>query len=176
LHPDLTTFGKIIGGGFPVGAVGGNAKVIELLSPGATNGITHSGTFNGNRVTTSAGRATLELLDGTAYEDLNELGAVLADGLSNAITDTQVAAQVTHVGSLVNVHFTSDVIRDGTALSHGDALAAQAFHLGLLNRGIMIAPRGMFVLSTVTTRRDVERALDAAHDVLGSLGEVGNAG
>jgi glutamate-1-semialdehyde 2,1-aminomutase len=166
LTPDLTTFGKIIGGGFPVGAVGGREDVMELLTPGASPGVAHSGTFNGNRVTVAAGRATLALLDDEAYATLDRLGARLAEGLREAIAETGVAAQVAHVGSLVNVHFTTGDIRDGEALTRGDQAAARVFHLGLLNRGIFIAPRGMYVLATVTTEGDVDSAIDTARTVL----------
>src|SRR4051794_14997824 len=107
---DMTAFAKIIGGGFPVGAVGGRAEVMEVFVPGGPRSVSHSGTFNGNPVTVAAGLATLALLDDAAYGRLDELGARLADGLRGTITRSGVAAQVTQVGSLLNVHFTEEPV------------------------------------------------------------------
>jgi glutamate-1-semialdehyde 2,1-aminomutase len=169
LEPDLTAFAKIIGGGFPVGAVGGRADAMEVFAPGASPGVIHSGTFNGNPVTVAAGLRTLELLDDDVYARLDRLGSMLAEGLRDAIRETGAPAQVTHVGSLVNLHFTERQIVDADIAAAVDPVAAAAFHLGLLNRGIFIATRGLFALSAVTDERHVRRAVDAATDVLQSL-------
>lgn len=166
LKPDLTAFAKIIGGGFPVGAVGGRPDVMEVFAPGASPGISHSGTFNGNPVTVTAGMRTLELLDDAAYARLDELGSRLANGLRRAIEQVGAAAQVTHAGSLVNLHFTDAPIVDADAAAAADQIAGAAFHIGLVNRGILIATRGLFVMSTATDDSHVERALDAATEVL----------
>jgi glutamate-1-semialdehyde 2,1-aminomutase len=169
LDPDLTAFGKIIGGGFPVGAVGGRTEVMEVFAPGASPGFGHSGTFNGNPVTVAAGLATLDLLDAPAYEKLNGLGAQLAAGLRAAIAETGAPAHVTHVGSLVNVHFTPDVPVNAEDAGSADPEAAAAFHIGLLNRGIFIAPRGLMATSTVTEERDVTDAVAAATELFAAL-------
>jgi len=169
LNPDLTAFGKIIGGGFPVGAVGGRAEAMQVFAPGASPGFGHSGTFNGNPVTVAAGLKTLELLDGPAYERLNGLGAALADGLRAAIAETGAPAHVTHIGSLVNVHFTPDAPANAEDAGGADPEAAAAFHIGLLNRGIFIAPRGLMATSTVTEERDVSDAVDAARELFAAL-------
>ncbi len=126
LRPDITAFAKIIGGGFPVGAIGGRADVLEVFTPGAANGVAHSGTFNGNPITVAAGRKALELLDDAAYRKLDSLGEMLANGLRDAIARTGVAAQVTHVGSLVNVHFTTEPVRDFDTAQRADGAAAAA--------------------------------------------------
>ena len=81
---------------------------MQVFAPGASPGFGHSGTFNGNPVTVAAGLKTLELLDAAAYEKLDRLGAMLADGLRAAIAETGAPAHVTHIGSLVNVHFTPE--------------------------------------------------------------------
>jgi glutamate-1-semialdehyde 2,1-aminomutase len=171
LEPDLTALAKIIGGGLPVGAVGGRADVMEVFAPGASPGVSHSGTFNGNPVTVAAGLRTLELLDADAYAGLDDLGATLADGLREAIERSGAPAQVTHVGSLVNLHFTTAPLIDADAAASVDPVAAAAFHLGLLNRGIFIATRGLFAISAVTEARHVQRAVEAAADVLDGLAE-----
>jgi glutamate-1-semialdehyde 2,1-aminomutase len=169
LRPDITAFAKIIGGGFPVGAIGGRADVLEVFTPGASNGVAHSGTFNGNPVTVAAGRKVLELLDDAAYQKLDRLGAMLAEGLRDAIARTGVAAQVTHVGSVLNVHFTTEPVRDFDAAQRADQMATAAYHLGLLNRGVFIAPRGMMAVSIVTEEGDVARVVDASAEIFAEL-------
>ena len=169
VDPDLTAFAKIIGGGFPVGALGGRGEVMDVFRPGGERSISHSGTFNGNHVTVAAGLKVLELLDDGAFAKLNDLGEKLAQGLRGAIERTGVAAQVTHVGSLLNVHFTTEPVRDFESVQGGDPLAAAAFHLGLLNRGVFVAPRGMLAVSTVTEEEDVDKVVDAAAELFAAL-------
>jgi glutamate-1-semialdehyde 2,1-aminomutase len=169
LRPDITAFAKIIGGGFPVGAIGGREDVLRVFTPGLSVGVSHSGTFNGNPVTVAAGRKALELLDDAAYQKLDRLGEMLAEGLREAIARTGVAAQVTHVGSLVNVHFTTEPVIDFDAAQRADGTAAAAYHLGLLNRGVFIAPRGMMAVSIVTEEGDVARVIDASAEIFADL-------
>lgn len=169
VEPDLTAFAKIVGGGFPVGAVGGRAEVMEVFVPGGPRSISHSGTFNGNPITVAAGLATLALLDDAAYARLDELGARLADGLREAAARAGLAAQVTQVGSILNVHFTDEPVRDFDAAQRSDAAAAAAFHVGLLNRGYFVAPRGMMTLAIVTSDEELAGLVDAAADVFAAL-------
>jgi glutamate-1-semialdehyde 2,1-aminomutase len=171
VEPDLTAFAKIIGGGFPVGAVGGRAEVMDVFRPGATPSVMHSGTFNGNPITAAAGLKTLELLDAAAYERLDRLGAMLADGLRGAIARTGVQAQVTSVGSLANVHFTAEPVRDFDSAQASDPVAAAVYHLGLLNRGVFIAPRGMMAVAAVADEEDVATIVEASADLFAALAE-----
>lgn len=169
IKPDLTALAKIIGGGFPVGAVGGSAKVMDVFRPGAEHGIYHSGTFNGNPVTAAAGLRVLELLDDEAYARLDRLGAQLAGGLRSAIAHAGLAAQVTHTGSLGNVHFTTTPVRDFDSAQTSDSTKAAAYHIGLMNRGIFVAPRGMWAVSAVTTEAQVKRFVDASAELFEAL-------
>jgi glutamate-1-semialdehyde 2,1-aminomutase len=169
VSPDLTAFAKIIGGGFPVGALGGREDVMDVFRSGAERFVGHSGTFNGNPVTTAAGLKVLELLDAAAYDRLDRLGAALADGLNRSIERTGVQAQVTRVGSIGNVHFTTEPIRDYDAAQRSDPVAAAAYHLALMNRGVFIANRGMFALSTVTEEADVQKFVDASEEIFEAL-------
>ncbi|MGI9657515.1 MAG: aspartate aminotransferase family protein [Gaiellaceae bacterium] len=169
IEPDLTTLGKIIGGGLPVGAVGGPAELLAVLAPGAEKAVALSGTFNGNAATMAAGLATLELLDGEAYAKLDRLGERLADGLRVAVERTGVGGHVTHLGSLVNVHFTDEPPTDAGVSWSADADAAAAFHLGLMNRGFFVATRGLFAVSLVTTEDEIDRALAVAEELLAKL-------
>lgn len=169
IAPDLTAFAKIIGGGFPVGAVGGRADVMDVFRPESERAVAHSGTFNGNPITATAGLKVLELLDASAYEKLEQLGAMVEDGLTRAIERIGAEAQVTRVGSIGYVHFTSEPIRNADAAQTGDPVAAAAYHLGLLNRGVFIAPRGMFALATVTEEGDVQHFVDASAELFSAL-------
>jgi glutamate-1-semialdehyde 2,1-aminomutase len=138
---------------------------MEVFRPGNVSGVSHSGTFNGNPVTMEAGRETLRYLTDEAYARLDALGTRLARGLEIAIDQTGVRASVMHVGSLVNVLFTDLPITNAETARPLDPRAAQAFHLGLMNRGIFIAPRGLFALSLASTEDQVDLAVDAAREV-----------
>lgn len=169
MEPDLTTFGKIIGGGLPVGAVGGPAKLLGVLAPGSDTPVALSGTFNGNAATMAAGLATLDLLDDDAYARLERLGDRLADGLRGAVERTRAAAHVTQVGSLVNLHFTGEMPTSAAVSWACDADAAAAFHLGMLNRGYFVATRGLFATSLVTVDAEIDSAVVVAEALLGEM-------
>jgi glutamate-1-semialdehyde 2,1-aminomutase len=169
LEPDLTTLGKVIGGGLPIGALGGSAELLDVLVPGAERHVSISGTLNGNATTMAAGLATLKLLDEAAFARIDELGERFAQGLRAAIERTRADASVTHIGSLVNIHFTAEAPIDARGSWSGDTVAAAAFHLGLMNRGYSIAPRGFCAMSTVTTEAEIDGALSASEELLAEL-------
>jgi glutamate-1-semialdehyde 2,1-aminomutase len=156
--PDLTSMGKIIGGGLPIGAVGGGASVMESTSP-QRGALLHNGTFNGNRLAMVAGAAALDLLDRSAIERINGLGDRLAEGIREAATARDLDVTVTSCGSLLTVHASPDV----RTAAQGQAAASQPLrrllHLKLLERGIFIAPRGEFVVSTAMDDNVIESAL-----------------
>ena len=148
LEPDLLLMGKIIGGGFPVGAVGGHASLMDLTSATRPGGLACSGTFNGNVITMTAGAAALAALDGPAISALTERANALADQIETAASRAQVPATVTRAGSVLHVHLLS--CRPGTAEAADAAPTAwaSALHLALLLEGVYAAPRGMLNLST----------------------------
>jgi glutamate-1-semialdehyde 2,1-aminomutase len=136
LTPDLTLLGKIIGGGFPIGAVGGRADLLELTVAALTPGyVTHAGTFNGHLAAAAAGTMTLRYLDGAAISGLNSAAAALDTRIVAGATAAGVAAEVTRAGSIMNVH-----------LPDPEQLAD--LHLALLLNGVYTTPRGMINLST----------------------------
>ncbi len=165
VRPDLTTLGKVIGGGLPVGAFGGRSDVMSLLAP-PDNVMTHSGTFNANPLTMAAGLVALQLLDEAAVARLSQLGTRLAAGLRNALRDEGVVARVTGLGSLWTVHFTDCEVRDYRGVASAHAETRRLFHLGLITQGVFIAPRGMFAVNTVMTEAEVDTAVDVAGEVL----------
>jgi len=112
-RPDLTSLGKIIGGGFPVGAVGGRAEVMAVFDPrGGTPIVPHAGTFNANPVTMAAGLAGMRLLDAASFQKMDDLAGRLRDGLAACFKDAGVEGSVTGVGSLFKIHPSSHTLVD----------------------------------------------------------------
>ena len=112
-EPDLTVFGKIIGGGVPIGAVAGRAEVMAVFDPrGGTPIVPHAGTFNANPVTMAAGLAGMRLLDAASFQKMDDLAGRLRDGLAACFKDAGVEGGVTGVGSLFKIHPTSHTLVD----------------------------------------------------------------
>jgi glutamate-1-semialdehyde 2,1-aminomutase len=158
--PDLTTLGKIIGGGLPVGAVGGRSDVMEIFSPLQTSFLAHAGTFNGNPLTMVAGSASLDQLPASEVERINRLGDILAEGLNRVIGTSGVHGAVTSCGSLVHVHFDSPVEIKSFRDVHLDSPFLVKLHLAALEEGLFFAPRGMLNTSTAMDERIVYDAID----------------
>ncbi len=113
IHPDLTAMGKMIGGGFPVGAVAGRAEVMDVLNPRAAKLLfPHSGTFSANPISLTAGLVAMRKFDEAAVTRLNRLTARAMDGIAAAIRDTGARACVTGTGSMFRVHMKPEVPRD----------------------------------------------------------------
>lgn len=148
IRPDLTTFGKVIGGGFPVGAFGGRADVMAGYDPTRAGTIAHSGTYNGNAVTMAAGIATLEAWDAPAVEALNAAGDALRASLAAVIDDLGLPAIVTGYGSVMQLHFHPGPITTAATADAGDRRLLRIMHLSMLNRGVFAPGRQMYVLST----------------------------
>lgn len=158
VRPDVATFGKIIGGGLPVGAFGGRAEIMDMYAPPDPT-LVQSGTFNANPLTMAAGVAGMRLLDREAIDRLASLGRLFAEGLEKVVADVGVEATVTGMGSLWTTHFTRGPVTDYRSKAIADVELQRRFHLALLCEGIFSAPRGMFALSTVMTDSTVEEAL-----------------
>ena len=168
IRPDLTTFGKIIGGGFPIGGFGGREDVMALLHPtGGT--IRWGGTFNGNPVSASAGLETLDALTPAVVDELNRNGDRLAERLNQVFHVSGLPARTTGAGSLFNIHATDDAITDHHPVESADSELAELLHLGLMNRGYFLAPRGMGCLSTAMTPADVDGLVAAVEDLAGAV-------
>jgi glutamate-1-semialdehyde 2,1-aminomutase len=155
IKPDLTALGKIIGGGFPVGAFGGRRDIMIRYAP-QTGSLHHSGTYNGNAITMVAGLKALELLDDGAFDQLNTLGAKLRESLQTLIDERGLAATVTGVGSYAWIHASPPPVVDYRSSIRGEANFALPLHLALLNRGIFAGLGPRFVVSTVMGKAEVE--------------------
>ena len=162
VRPDLTTFGKIIGGGLPVGAFGGRADVMNFYDPrkgGAR--ISHGGTFNANPVTMAAGVATLNAVTPEAYTRLEALGERLRGGVTRLLAATRRKGQATGMGSLFWLHWTAEPLTDWRSARPKDAEAPLRVFLGLLNEGVLLTQRGLGACSLAMTDEDVDRLINA---------------
>jgi glutamate-1-semialdehyde 2,1-aminomutase len=163
VRPDLTCFGKVIGGGLPIGAVGGRRDVMEYLSP--LGPVFHAGTLAGNPLATAAGLAALDLLDDGAYQLLAERAARLGRGLAEAFAAAGVPAVVPVVDSLVGLHFGSEAATNFDAAKTTDeGFYARFFH-AMLAAGVALAPGAYEVLFPSLAHDDVviDGVIEAAH-------------
>jgi glutamate-1-semialdehyde 2,1-aminomutase len=163
IEPDLTTMGKIIGGGLPVAAYGGRAEIMEMVAP--LGPVYQAGTLSGNPLAMRAGLATLPKLAAPGfYDDLNRKSARLAEGLRAALKESGVAGSVNAVGSLMTMFLTGEPVKDYTGAKRSDTAKYAAFFQEMLDRGVFIAPskfEALFV-SAAHTDADIERTITAA--------------
>jgi glutamate-1-semialdehyde 2,1-aminomutase len=170
VRPDLTMFGKIIGGGFPVGAVGGRADVMDRFSPSRDDVLFHSGTFNGNPVTCAAGIVSVEALTTDRIDVMSRQAERIEQRLTKSAADLDLRFSVSRAGSLLTTFFESPVPLPPR--ERNDAEAMRLFHLACLGRGLFLATRGLVALSTVATDEVVD---DAIERMEGALGDVAAA-
>lgn len=173
LDPDLFVAGKFVGGGFPVGVVAGSAALLSLTDPRRSRSLSHSGTFNGNVVTLTAGDASLRLLGESAIDRLNERAAAVASGIESAAAQAGVPVVVSRAGSIMQVHLRSEHPTSAVAPGRLERRALSTLHLALLLENVYAAPRGMLNLSTAMNdehiariRSGYERAFVHARDAL----------
>jgi glutamate-1-semialdehyde 2,1-aminomutase len=137
--PDLTTLGKIIGGGFPVGAFGGKREIMEHLAP--IGPVYQAGTLSGNPIAMVAGLALMaELAKPGVYDELERKGARLEAGLRAAVEVAGIDAFLTRVGAMATMFFTAEQVRDWKTASTSDTDRYAAYFRGMLDRGIVLAP------------------------------------
>ena len=167
--PDMTTLGKIIGGGTPVGAFGGRADIMELFDPTRPAPIPHAGTFNANPVTMAAGEAVMKRLTPEVYDRMNALGGQLRAKLRAVFDEFEMPAQVTGIGSLFGIHFTSESIVDYRTVVRSNQLMGRALFTGLLNEGVLLQTGTAGALNTLTTEAEVDTLVDAIRRVIQRL-------
>jgi glutamate-1-semialdehyde 2,1-aminomutase len=162
LRPDLVTFGKVIGGGLPVGAFGGRAEVMDRVAPAGP--IYQAGTLSGNPMAMAAGTATLALMTPAAYALLETRAAALADGLVAAAAEARVPVQVNRVGSMLTVFFTAKPVFDAASARQASGKRFAGFFHTLLLNGVYFPPSQFEAafLSTAHTEADLEQTLRAA--------------
>jgi glutamate-1-semialdehyde 2,1-aminomutase len=164
--PDLTVLGKVIGGGLPAAAYAGSRELMERVAPAGD--VYQAGTLSGNPLATAAGLATLELLDGAAYDRLDRLAATLAEGLSAAAADAGVPVHVSRTTGLLTLFFHDGPVTDLADAKAADADRFAAFCRAMLDRGVYL-PASQFETwfpSLAHTDEQVERTLSAAAEAL----------
>jgi glutamate-1-semialdehyde 2,1-aminomutase len=166
IRPDLTCLGKIIGGGLPVGAYGGRADLMALVSPAGP--VYQAGTLSGNPLAMTAGLWCLENLSSKLYANLARLGARLAAGLAEAARAAGVALQVNCVGSLLTPFFTGRPVRDFASATSADSRNYATFFRGMIVRGVYPPPSQFeaWFLSAAHTPRDVDFTIRAAREAM----------
>ena len=164
--PDMTSLGKIIGGGMAVGAFGGRQDLMDLLNPtdGAT--IAHAGTFNANPVTMLAGAATLEELTPDVYRKLAEMTEYLRAGILQVGAELETPVQVTGLGSLFGIHFTGEELVGYRDIAAEDSTFRHQVFLGLLNEGILMASNLVGAVSTEIGEKEIDTFTAALRRVL----------
>jgi glutamate-1-semialdehyde 2,1-aminomutase len=166
IRPDLTCLGKIIGGGLPVGAYGGRADLMDLVSPSGP--VYQAGTLSGNPLAMTAGLWCLERLTPRLYGSLTALGVRLAAGLAGAARAAGVALQVNAFGSVLTPFFTDRAVRDFASATSANTGRYSTFFRGMLMRGVYPPPSQFeaWFLSAAHTVRDVEKTIGVAREAM----------
>ncbi len=161
--PDLTTLGKIIGGGFPVGAFGGRAEIMDMLAPEGP--VYQAGTLSGNPVAMAAGIAMIkELKKAHVYEDVNAKSRMLSEGLKEAATEAGIDFYQTRVGSAQSLFFTDKEVVDYKSAASSDVKFFANYYRKMLHEGIYFAPSQFEAtfISTAHSEEDIQKTIDAA--------------
>jgi glutamate-1-semialdehyde 2,1-aminomutase len=163
VSPDLTTLGKIIGGGLPVGAYGGRREIMDLVAP--TGPVYQAGTLSGNPLAMAAGLATLRATGEPGfYERLEELGRRWRQGMNEAASAGGVPFAINQVGSMASIFFTGGPVTDFATAASSDTEAFKNFFWHMISRGVYLAPSQYEAgfISTAHSERDLEMTCEAA--------------
>jgi glutamate-1-semialdehyde 2,1-aminomutase len=173
--PDLVAYGKALGGGYPIGAFGGRAEVMEMVNEhriGGPDYVWMASTLGGNPISTAAANAALSVLrrPGT-YERLHALGRTLRQSITSVLAWRGVTAQVIGDGPLAQMVFTADPIRDYRSTQTGDRELARTLMLALFDRGVFLNPMGTkLYLSVAHDEATCDAFCDRLDDALGAIG------
>jgi len=157
IRPDLVTFGKVIGGGLPVGAFGGRPEVMDRIAPAGP--VYQAGTLSGNPLAMAAGVATLRQMGAAQYAQLEEKSARLAQGLADAARAAGVAVQVNRVGSMLTVFFTAEPVYDAQSARKADTRRFARFFHEMLANGVYLPPSQFEAAFVSVAHGDEEIAL-----------------
>jgi glutamate-1-semialdehyde 2,1-aminomutase len=169
-EPDLTILGKIVGGGFPVGAFGGRAEIMKRVLPAGP--VFQAGTLSGNPVAMAAGIATLtELRDRPPYAEMERLGKFLAGELRKAAADAGVPHVVNQVGSMWTLFFTPDTVTDYDSAKKADVKRFASFFWKMMDRGFYL-PCSQFEAAFLSVLHTEERLRETAAAAREALREI----
>ena len=170
IDADLTTLGKIVGGGLPIGAYGGRTEIMDHVLP--VGQVFQAGTLSGNPIATAAGSATLRTLrDENPYPQLESTGQQLAEGLAAAASAAGIPHQLQRVGSMMTLFFNEDPVEGWQQASSCDTERFSRYFWGMMDRGVYMPCsqyEALFV-STAHAAEDIQQTLEAAGEVLGTL-------
>jgi len=169
VRPDLVTLGKIVGGGFPMGALAGPRQIMENIAPAGS--VYQAGTFNGNPVSVTAGLETLKILDDKMYSGLERMGSHLRAGLRDLLSDMDLEYQVAGPASMFQIYFTEDEVRNYADARKSDTELFMKYFHGLLERGVFIPP-SQFECCFISAAHEMDHinsTLEIAEDVLSHL-------
>jgi len=170
IKPDLTTLGKIIGGGLPVGAFGGRSDIMQYLAP--VGPVYQAGTLSGNPVAVAAGLATLKLIQAAGfYQDLSAKTAQLVEGLTNAAKKHQLDFSAQSIGGMFGVYFSKTVPTSFDAVMQSDKEAFNRFFHGMLDEGVYLAPSAFEAgfVSAAHGVGEIQQTIEAADKVFSNL-------
>ena len=161
ISPDITTLGKIIGGGMPIGAVGGKKEIMDLLAP--VGPVYQAGTLSGNPVSVACGISTLSLINEKTYEKLENLSAILCNGMQEINNNTGLNIQINRIGSMFSLFFTNKKVFDFKNAQLSDRKRFVQFFKNMLNEGIYLAPSPFEAnfISSAHKEEDIEKTLAA---------------
>ena len=159
--PDLVTFGKILGGGFPIGAIAGKKEYIEQFAPSGS--IYQAGTFSGNPMSINGGIAAFKVLNNKFYKDLHDKGEYLRNGMSNILDDLKLDFQINGAESMTQVYFTEHEVYDYETAKLSDSEGFLKYFHKLLENGVFIAPSQFecCFLSGKHSKEDIDKTLEA---------------
>lgn len=166
INADIVCFGKVIGGGLPVGAFAARAEIMNHLAP--LGPVYQAGTLSGNPLAMAAGLAMLtELNSGNIFESLAQKTAYLHKGIANVLTDLNVTHTINRVGSMISVHFCEDDVVDFETSAKGNNDTFKTFFHGMLNQGIYLAPSAFesWFLNDALTYEDLDKTIAACKAV-----------
>jgi glutamate-1-semialdehyde 2,1-aminomutase len=170
ITPDLTTLGKVIGGGLPVGAYGGRREIMELVAPAGP--VYQAGTLSGNPLAMAAGIETLLVLgEPGVWDGISRAGKRLFDGIGDAAADVGVAVQPTLAGTMFGFFFTESPIRSWEDAQRADTSRFAAFHRAMLQRAVYLPPSQFetWFLSSVHSHAEIEATIAAAREAFAAL-------
>ncbi|MCB9653631.1 MAG: glutamate-1-semialdehyde 2,1-aminomutase [Deltaproteobacteria bacterium] len=174
ITPDLTAFGKIVGGGLPLGAFGGRADVMDMLAPDGP--VYQAGTLSGNPCAVAAGLKTLENLSAPGlYDQLEKISRRIGEGLTAILKETGISGRVQRVGSMFTLYFGEGTpLKNFTDVKAADHARFSAYFAEMLARGIYLPPSGYEAnfVSLAHTSDDVDRTLDSARAAISSLSDA----
>jgi len=161
INPDLTTFGKIIGGGLPIGAVGGRSEIMKQLAP--VGPVYQAGTLSGNPIAVAAGLATLKTLDSEIYAKLEALSARLETGFTENLSKLSLPYHFQRVGSMCCLFFTVQPVINYQQVACADTRLFAGYFRAMLEQGIYLPPSQFeaFFISTAHTNDDIDRTIQA---------------